>query len=730
MTNREPTMQELAERGETQALENRWLEAIENPESDRQELLDVLNALTKKGVVEMSAALGWSWLATARAKVEPADALTLGRDLLLACGDSPDLRNDVLELYRVVHADRPELESLIEASGLAGGKSPRRALRTLDICLSLKPGDYLIDRSTDHAVRLTAFEPETCIYALRVGHREQLMSPDALTLGYDLVDANDFRVLSQLHPERLTELAEADPAAFIIGVLQSRHGRIDSDHLEPLLCPRVIPAAAWAGWWSRAKTALRRHPNVIVEGRNPVVLTYHAAGQTLEEEIEPQWAKAETPAQRLAVIETYFREAKARRSAPSPAMIRRMFENLLQRFETSRKGAPGHALAEALVIERLAETATLPDGAGPIAQQVIADSQDLVGLLAQLGDPRLYVQAVALLRQALPNRWQDEYLRLLPVAPTEACDAIAQALHEAGRIEDLKRVVADILADIGSHFNAACWLWTGPAVADLEPIPRRDLLSRILEYLNTLTLTDDTPGEILKNARTRIRAALGSANYKHYRRIVMDMDPGMASAVHRTVNRVQGLGHVVHGSLLRIIRDTHPQLFVRARVDPWIDDNIIFCTTAGMQKHEKEMNHLLNVKIPENAKAIGEAASHGDLSENSEFKFALEERDLLQARVLPMQQDLARARIISANDVSTEQVNVGTRVTLVPTAGGAPETFTILGPWEADSEKRIYNYRAPLCSRLQGLKVGDTVTLALDDIEREFRVEAIANALD
>ena len=38
-----------------------------------------------------------------------------------------------------------------------------------------------------------------------------------------------------------------------------------------------------------------------------------------------------------------------------------------------------------------------------------------------------------------------------------------------------------------------------------------------------------------------------------------------------------------------------------------------------------------------NAKAIGEAAAHGDLSENSEYRFALEERDLLRARLAQLQ---------------------------------------------------------------------------------------------
>ena len=50
------------------------------------------------------------------------------------------------------------------------------------------------------------------------------------------------------------------------------------------------------------------------------------------------------------------------------------------------------------------------------------------------------------------------------------------------------------------------------------------------------------------------------------------MEPGLASTIHRTVDRAQGLGQVVHSTLLQIVSDTYPQLFVKAKTDPWLDD--------------------------------------------------------------------------------------------------------------------------------------------------------------
>ena len=94
-----------------------------------------------------------------------------------------------------------------------------------------------------------------------------------------------------------------------------------------------------------------------------------------------------------------------------------------------------------------------------------------------------------------------------------------------------------------------------------------------------------------------------------------------------------------------------------------------------------------------------------------------------------MQNDLSLARLLTVNDVSNDQVDIGTRVTLQQVDGPVRLEMTILGPWEADLDRHIYNYRAPMCTKLKGQRVGDTVTLEIDGNPRQYRIESIANAL-
>ena len=135
------------------------------------------------------------------------------------------------------------------------------------------------------------------------------------------------------------------------------------------------------------------------------------------------------------------------------------------------------------------------------------------------------------------------------------------------------------------------------------------------------------------------------------------------------------------------------------------------------------------VKMKENAKAIGEAAAKGDLSENSEYKFALEERDLLQARAVRLSDQIERARVLSADFGPEDQVWIGSVVTLRTTDDGTTQKLTILGPWDANLDQGIYNYQTPICRTLLGQQVGDEVTLPLGDREQRYVIETLDRAI-
>lgn len=721
----------LVRQAEWATLDDRWMAAIEDPCADHEPLLAVLEALVKAGEGERAAALAWIWLSTLRERSTSADVIHLAREMIVQSAGSDQLRVQVAELYREVHADRPGIDALIEASGLLGGKTPRRALRTLECALHATPGSYLISRTDDEPAEVVGADLAGGKFVLRTrpGGTELELDADQLATGYHPADPNDFRVLSSLHPERLASLLTEDPVALIIGLLRSRGGKMDSDDLKYTLTPKHMPTEQWSKWWSRTRTSLKRHPNVRVEGRTPVTLTYDEAGSSLEDEIKERWSMARTAEERIATIDWYIREAKARKTAPHADMLTGWAYSLEKRVEAHRDH-PAKAIRSALVIERLHQTGLVPAPDRSPVEALLAEAQDPIGLLREFATSDLMHLLIEPTKAALPDRWQEIFLELIPSCVPDVCDALTGQLLAAGCRDRLQDVIRQIPSQPLENLQAIVWLWRGPLQAEsLELPPRVELFGRMMTLLSDLARRDDTPPEALKSARGVVRAALAVRKHGVFRELLAGLQPEMVQVIHRQVTRTPGLSAALVHDLGEIIHELHPALFMKARVEPWEDSNVIYTTEEGRTKVEEELHDLVNVKIPENARAIGAAAAHGDLSENSEYKFALEERDLLQARVATLQSDFARARVIEPHIVPKGHVGVGSRVKLCSVDGQVEREMTFLGPWDADLDGGIYNYKAPMSQRMMGMQAGEVVMLNLDGSDREYRIETVASAV-
>jgi transcription elongation factor GreA len=162
---------------------------------------------------------------------------------------------------------------------------------------------------------------------------------------------------------------------------------------------------------------------------------------------------------------------------------------------------------------------------------------------------------------------------------------------------------------------------------------------------------------------------------------------------------------------------------------PWEDEGVVYTTEAALETRRKEFDNLIHVKLPQNSTAIGDASARGDVSDNAEFTAALEERDRLTERANAMQADLARARPITRAMAHSETVNVGSAVRARRLSSGQVEEMAFLGPWDADTEKGIYYYRAPLAQAFMGRAAGEVVTLKTDGSERQWEILEIGPAI-
>jgi transcription elongation factor GreA len=142
------------------------------------------------------------------------------------------------------------------------------------------------------------------------------------------------------------------------------------------------------------------------------------------------------------------------------------------------------------------------------------------------------------------------------------------------------------------------------------------------------------------------------------------------------------------------------------------EDEVIFSSRAGIARRMEEIENLRAVQIPNAAKSIAEAASHGDLSENAEYAAALEKRDFLLEMLNRYTKEITLLRPYPVGQISTEIISPATRVIMESMDTDSDLRIVyVVGPMDADSENGYINYKAPLGAALLGLSKGDTVQL-------------------
>ena len=122
------------------------------------------------------------------------------------------------------------------------------------------------------------------------------------------------------------------------------------------------------------------------------------------------------------------------------------------------------------------------------------------------------------------------------------------------------------------------------------------------------------------------------------------------------------------------------------------------------------------------AREIEAARALGDLRENSEYKFAQEKRRRLQGELKHLSEQIQKARVITEEDVDNEEIGIGNIVQL-ENPSGQKLTYTILGPFDADTDKNILSLQTPIAMSLLGKAVGDPITLK----NEEYKITQIGN---
>ena len=146
-------------------------------------------------------------------------------------------------------------------------------------------------------------------------------------------------------------------------------------------------------------------------------------------------------------------------------------------------------------------------------------------------------------------------------------------------------------------------------------------------------------------------------------------------------------------------------------------------TLRGAEKLRAELRKLKSEDRPAIIRAIAEARSHGDLSENAEYHAAREQQGFIEGRIKEIELRLSEAQVIDpASLPATGKVVFGATVELAPVDGGPDVSYQIVGDDEADIRQGLVSINSPIARALIGKSPGDEVEVTAPGGNRSFEV--------
>ena len=145
-----------------------------------------------------------------------------------------------------------------------------------------------------------------------------------------------------------------------------------------------------------------------------------------------------------------------------------------------------------------------------------------------------------------------------------------------------------------------------------------------------------------------------------------------------------------------------------------------------LKELEEELNYLKTDRDKEVTEMIRVARGYGDLSENSEYDDAKNEQAKLYARIAEVEEILANAVVISAEDATTDHIGLGCTFTVKDMEMDEESTYELVGSQEANPMKGRVSDDAPFGRAMVGAKVGDIVKVEAPVGVIEYQVVKIA----
>ncbi len=540
--------------------------------------------------------------------------------------------------------------------------------------------------------------------------------------------ANHIRARIAENVEAVRSSAATDPVEFTKQILSDYNNRMTQDELTKILVPSVFKEPDFKKWWDSTKKLLKKngHFSLPVKKTEPILFRSEAVSRA-EQHLSAFHAARQVKDQ-ISAVEKILRDLE---EFKEPVV---QLTPLLSEMDESARRNLKLRTAECLTLITLRDE-IIERGKGlvlgtdslTIAGILLEEQRNLTTLLEEIPAAKLK-RAMAALQESFGEDWSAKALQLILRGSTRLVAESARLLQEHDYSEQLRATLDRSIRDHSISSAALTWL-CDKKERNRKGSEFRDLLhprvmSAILSALERDQFNENRDRklhDLVINDEGLLPDLLSRAELEEVREAMRKL---LLTPVFEDLNKRSLLGRFVrvYPELEALISGERAESHSGEKEEK---QEGLVVSWESLQKRQEEYEDLINKKIPDNSRDIAEAASHGDLKENAEFKAAKESQRMLGRRRADLEREIMTARGTDFANPDTSRVGIGTSVSIKDTVSGETETYHILGAWDTVTEQNIISYKAAVSQAMIGKQPGDTVELPTETGQRHVEILSI-----
>ncbi len=593
---------------------------------------------------------------------------------------------------------------------------------------TMVPGNYCLHHSWGFGkiVDYNAAD-DRLIIDFEDGKDGHAMAPAFCVDKLNILKPSDILVRSRTELEVIQEMVKKKPADLICEIIAASDDQaMMASEIERLLA-RVIGPIKYKKWWTATKKLLVKDPRIGVPIKKTDPYIYRDEPVKPEQEILEQFHATKNSKQKIELGEKLYSLSE------NISIIREEMPAILEELTEAIAHAKSLSQADRLhgvwVRNNLARDLHEDvESLEPSSASILDATSDYSQLAADL-PAQYFKRYLDLISRTYPEKWHSMVEDLLRNSSGKFTSECINFMLEQEMEDRISYCLDRWLNEQTIKGPLLFWVVKNRASKKfssiIDPLVTPRLLAAMFYAIDYEALQNASTrriplADLLSDDTTLIPDLLAASNVE------------TANDLAQTLLLNQGFEDLTKKSLLARFIKQFPSVqgLLAGQVEENNEEEALIVSKESFNKAKAEYEELISVKIPENKVAIQVARDHGDLKENSEYKMARQDQDILLSRKNELEVDLSRARVTDFADSNAENVSIGSVVVLKEGTTSKKQRYSILGAWDSDPKNNVLSYKTPLAQALLGKEPGATVTTKIGDSEEQWTVLSIDRWVD